>query len=276
MADRIENVDYVVCQLCGWEGKQITTSHFKLMHGIKAVDYKKMFPDALITCQRTKDKMKTSQKKYALEHPEEKKAHGEKIKELWKTKKGRERYIEGVRSRRPPTEEQKKKISESMKKVYCDTEFPLRNKNENQYGEDNHFCGRHHTEETKSIIGTKSTKWLVAAYKDGRKTSPFKNLGRGKEKSRYEEAVHEVLSPLGFIYDFPVSFEKGQYLIDFAHSSKMLAIEIDSKLHNKLIERDRRKDEFLESLGWEVIRIKFSSRNENPEQLAQRVLEVIR
>jgi very-short-patch-repair endonuclease len=47
----------------------------------------------------------------------------------------------------------------------------------------------------------------------------------------------------------------GDYIVDFYCSEKSIVIEVDGSTHNKKIEYDKRRDEFLKSLGLEVIHI---------------------
>ena len=197
--------NYVVCKICGWKARQITTGHLR-KHSLRAIDYKAMFPDAEMTCLATKKKMSRKAK-----------------------------------ARPPQTEEKKRRISESMKRVYRKTNFPLKNKNENQSGEDNHFYGKSHSKESKRIIGKKATEQLLKAYRNGDRISPFKYLGQGKGMSQYEIETYRLLKPLGFVYDYPVSFSKGRYLIDFAHLKRRIGIELDSKLHDSALDRDKER-----------------------------------
>uniref|UniRef100_A0A6M3KU88 DUF559 domain-containing protein n=1 Tax=viral metagenome TaxID=1070528 RepID=A0A6M3KU88_9ZZZZ len=230
--------DYVICKICGWKGKQITTGHLK-EHSIKANDYKTMFPNAEMTCLTTKRRMSKMAK-----------------------------------TRPPQTEEKKKRISESMKRIYRQTNFPLKNKNENQSGEDNHFYGETHSKENKQKLSQSSTKWLKNAYQNGDKISPFKYLGQGKGMSQYETEVYRLLKPLGFVYDYPVPFSKGRYLIDFAHLERKIGIELDSKLHDSTSDRDERKDKYLRDKGWKIYRIKMDMKN--PIDFAEEVLKYIK
>jgi very-short-patch-repair endonuclease len=162
--------------------------------------------------------------------------------------------------RPPQTEEKKKRISDTMKRVYRETDFPIRHSNENQFGEDNHFFGKTHSESARKIIGEKSTKWLKNAYKTGVKISPFQYLGKGKQTSQLEIEIINVLEPLGFKHDHEISFNKGSYMIDFAHLDKKVGIEIDTSLHNSKTKRNQRKDKFLSSLGWEIHRMRLEDR----------------
>lgn len=268
--ENIEGIDYVLCKLCNWRGKQINTAHLKLIHNMKAKDYKELFPGIFMTCKSTRDKMSRGNSKFRKENPEAIKNQITRIKEAWKNPKIRQKYLNSFAKRSPQSDEVKKQISKTMKKVYANTNFPRRLKNENQFGEDNHFFGKTHTKESKKIISKKSTEWLKEAYRTGNKISPFSYLGKGKQMSSFEKAVNKFLENFGFVYDFPVSFGKGQYLIDFAHPELMLALELDSSLHNLVKDRDRRKDDFLKSYGWQVYRFSFDAK-ESPNILVNEI-----
>ena len=162
-------------------------------------------------------------------------------------------------------------LSNLWKKIYCRKNFSLNKKNNNQSGKENHFYGKTHTKEAKERIGQASSKWLKEAYKEGRKTSPFKHLGRHNEPSQFEKAIIKVLLPFGFIFDYEVPFNKGSYMIDFALLDKMIAIEVDSKLHDKTRIRDIKKDRFLRNRGWKVYRFRFNAQK-NPQIVAQEIL----
>lgn len=77
------------------------------------------------------------------------------------------------------------------------------------------------------------------------------------EPSYPEKYFMKVLEndKISYTYEHKV----GKYFIDFAIIDKMIALEIDGKQHTypKHIERDRKKDEFLNSQGWQVFRIKW-------------------
>lgn len=229
---------YVICKLCGKKLKQISTGHMT-RHNINIKDYKLMFPDAEITSEFTKFKNSESTK---LCH-----------------------------KLNPQSEETKRQISQTMKKVYSNPNFSLNKKNSDQKGDKNHFYGKHHSNKTKAILSAKTTEYLKKEYKEGKRTSAFKYLGQSKGMSKYEKIAFMYLNNLGFTYDYPISFSKGRYLIDFAHVKYKIAIELDSKLHDKTKERDKRKDTYLKSRGWKVYRFKFH--REKPNEVALRVYE---
>lgn len=48
----IENIDYVVCKICGCKAHQLGEQHFISFHNISLSEYKRLYPDAIITSQR--------------------------------------------------------------------------------------------------------------------------------------------------------------------------------------------------------------------------------
>ncbi len=47
----IENVDYVVCQICGVKAKQLGSAHLTVFHNMNLSKYKQLYPDAKITSE---------------------------------------------------------------------------------------------------------------------------------------------------------------------------------------------------------------------------------
>ena len=47
----IENIDYVICQICGMKAIQLSNAHFKVFHNTNISKYKQLYPNAKITSQ---------------------------------------------------------------------------------------------------------------------------------------------------------------------------------------------------------------------------------
>lgn len=59
----------------------------------------------------------------------------------------------------------------------------------------------------------------------------------------------------------------GRWFIDFAFEQKKIAVEMDGRQHAERLDQDKKKDEYLTSQGWKVIRIKwFNPRTEQGKQ----------
>lgn len=59
----IENVDYVICQICGKHLKRIVKQHLA-MHGISKEEYIKCFPNSVLVCESVRKKYSTAAKEY--------------------------------------------------------------------------------------------------------------------------------------------------------------------------------------------------------------------
>src|SRR3990167_252441 len=70
----------------------------------------------------------------------------------------------------------------------------------------------------------------------------------------YERRFAEVLNKSGVNYKQQMIC--GFYILDFVLPEKMIVIEIDGKTHEKTKNYDNRRDEFLSSIGYKVIRKK--------------------
>lgn len=71
--ERLINIDYVICEICKQEMKQITYKHLKY-HSLTVSQYKKIFPKSLIRCLKSKEihinnQNKTNMEKYGVTRP---------------------------------------------------------------------------------------------------------------------------------------------------------------------------------------------------------------
>jgi very-short-patch-repair endonuclease len=87
-----------------------------------------------------------------------------------------------------------------------------------------------------------------------------------------ERALWRILSPYRprFTRQLPV----GDYVLDLACRWAKLAIEIDGSQHIGS-EYDEERTRFLESLGWKVIRFWNSDVSDNPDGVAESILEKV-
>jgi very-short-patch-repair endonuclease len=115
--------------------------------------------------------------------------------------------------------------------------------------------GRPHTQEEKDKI----SKTLSNFYKQHPDLVPFK-LNHSSKKS-YPELYFEELFSAENIVNFKRELYVSGYFLDFAFETKKIDLEIDGSQHyknGKLKDRDIRRNEKLESLGWKVIRVNWS------------------
>jgi len=113
-------------------------------------------------------------------------------------------------------------------------------------------------------VREKISKSLKKAIKEGRYNGW---ATRTKFKPSYPEQYFINLFNNENINGWEREYKVGLYFIDFAFKNKMIALEIDGKQHwenQDRIERDKRKDIYLQKCEWKVFRIKwFNPVNEN-------------
>lgn len=64
----------------------------------------------------------------------------------------------------------------------------------------------------------------------------------------------------------------GHYILDFACREAKLAVELDGSQHLDRSAEDQQRTEFLESLGWRVVRFWNSEVADNPEGVAEAII----
>lgn len=90
--------------------------------------------------------------------------------------------------------------------------------------------------------------------------------GNGQEPVNIIRELSKVLTPLGFVRELVIKTREHQtthkpppcYKVDFGNVESKIAIEVDGPKHRsfKQLALDKKKQEVLENLGWEVQRIK--------------------
>jgi very-short-patch-repair endonuclease len=87
-----------------------------------------------------------------------------------------------------------------------------------------------------------------------------------REASPLEKWVRHWL-PVARLYDYELEYQVEQFFIDIAWPKLKLAIELDGwAYHKDKLERDKKRDQFLNERGWQVIRIP-SKECWNPKRL---------
>lgn len=115
--------------------------------------------------------------------------------------------------------------------------------------------GRKHTQETKNKISNSRRKFLS----ENPDMVPYKLNHYSKGLSypeRYWKKIFDKVS-LNYVEQYQIH----TYQLDFALVEKKIDIEIDGDQHyldDRIIESDKRRNQYLENLGWKIIRIKWS------------------
>jgi very-short-patch-repair endonuclease/ribosomal protein L37AE/L43A len=165
--------------------------------------------------------------------------HGEGIN--WKlNNKNRTAWNKGLRK---DTDDRVRRYSESYKKAYKEGKFK------------NVWQGKSLPIEMRKQISESMKK----AHKEGRAW----NIGKSRwnnEESYPEKFFKLVIENEFNDKEYKTEYPIGIYSADFAWPHKKKVIEIDGAQHKRFSEyreRDKRKNDFLETEGWEVLRIEW-------------------
>jgi len=110
------------------------------------------------------------------------------------------------------------------------------------------------SEETKKKISESRKKYLM----QNPDKVPYK-LNHYSKGPSYPETYFDEIFQSKFKYEKYLQI--GYYHIDFAITTKKIAIEVDGDQHyldEKIVESDKRKNKYLIDKGWDIIRIKWS------------------
>ena len=114
---------------------------------------------------------------------------------------------------------------------------------------------RPHTEETKKKISESRIKYL----RENPDKVPYKLNHYSKGRSYAEEYWKVVLDTNNILYK--EQYQIGPYQLDFAFPDIKIDLEIDGDQHHldkRVVESDKRRNLYLEELGWKIIRVKWS------------------
>jgi len=139
------------------------------------------------------------------------------------------------------------------------------------------MLGKHLSEEARKKISDK----MKIAHAEGR----AHNIGecRWNNEPSYPEkfmmkVIENEFSDKNYIREYPITFNKTYFSIDFAWPQKMRAIEIDGGQHDRFDEqkeRDKRKDIALTNLGWTFCRISWKDFCNNTKNIITQIKSFI-
>lgn len=211
--------------------KQISTGHCAY-HQISVATYRLLYPQAPLVSQSWKDQKSKKMKEWCSKN---KHLQSERVKKGWAEPEARKRYLAAFNLRAPQTEEVKERISTTMKKIYAETNFPLKELNSTQ----------------------------AEAYKLGTRINPW--LLNKKGLTPAEQYAKDMLTEYGFEHNSQINTNRshsGFFYLDFANRKLKIAIEIScTNFHGKeeRIDCDRRKAQALEESGWDLYVIWYNS-----------------
>lgn len=118
--------------------------------------------------------------------------------------------------------------------------------------------GRKHSEETKQKISQRRIDFL----RENPDMVPYKLNHYSKGRSYPEEYWKAVLDTNGILYT--EQYQVGPYQLDFAIVNNLtvkIDLEIDGEQHHldeRVVASDKRRNEYLENLGWKIVRVRWS------------------
>lgn len=142
-------------------------------------------------------------------------------------------------------------------------------------GKEPYIKGKEHTEKSRN----KMSMSALRSFERG----DHANWKSRKQRSYPELYFEEVLKELGIFdeceIEYPIKNGRYQYFLDFYFPEKSINLEIDGNQH-RLKDRiisNKRRDEFLESNGIRVFRIKWTSPKDqiNKDYLIKRISDFI-
>jgi len=128
------------------------------------------------------------------------------------------------------------------------------------------------SEETKAKISASRIKFLQAHPE----MVPYRLNHYSKGSSYAEKYWQEVLEKHGieFTPQLPISV----YTLDFAFEKHKIDLEIDGEQHHvdpRIVKSDERRTQYLESLGWKVIRVRWSRFKQLSEEERKKFVQSI-
>ena len=133
---------------------------------------------------------------------------------------------------------------------------------------------RIHSEETKKRISNARKKYLIE-HPD---KVPYLLNHYSKGESYPEKYFEKILKKENLKYDRYLQISI--YNLDFAFSDKKIDLEIDGDQHYfdpRILESNKNRDNYLNSLGWKIIRLKWSDyKKYNMEQKEETIKKLIK
>lgn len=114
---------------------------------------------------------------------------------------------------------------------------------------------KRHSEETKEKIRQRR----IAYLRENPDKVPYKLNHYSKGRSYPEEYWNAILESNGL--EYTEQYQIGPYQLDFAFLEAKIDLEIDGDQHyldERIVQSDKRRNAYLENLGWKIIRVRWS------------------
>ena len=153
-----------------------------------------------------------------------------------------------------------KKSSETLKNKYKNTKSGP-------------FSGKTHSNETKEKIRKKRVEFLS----DGKQHGSFKN----GEKSYLEKWFDNFLVKHNFYNQFNIKYNLNvyPYFLDYAFIDLKIDFELDGTFHylnESNIIHDKKRNSYLETLGWKIFRISYDEIYNNSKEVENEIINYLK
>ena len=156
------------------------------------------------------------------------------------------KYKNGMTGKKGSNQHTKaKELGKPKPEVSTETRNKIRNSN----------IDRKHTQQTKDKISKARLKYLA----ENPDKVPYKLNHYSKGPSYPERYWKKVFDKLRI--EYVEQYRIHTYQLDFALVEEKIDIEIDGEQHyqdERIVKSDKRRNEYLEGLGWKIIRIRWS------------------
>ena len=129
---------------------------------------------------------------------------------------------------------------------------------------------RYHSDKTKS----KLRQHMIRRLEEGTYPTLGKNFSN-REQSYPEKWFESVIKDRFTDQNYTKEYKIGSYSLDFAWVDKKLCIEIDGATHEQTIEKDKKRDEWVNNRGWQTLRIKWKDCVKDKEKYIKLALDFI-
>ena len=313
--DAIENIDYVVCKVCGIKRRKLTTQHLK-EHNMTLDDYKKLFPDAPTSCISTRKKYSKIATDIALSKSKEERIQiAKRLNKCWWNKydkmseadkqkykdKLSENISSGIQKNKKDNPKRYKMINEKRskvrKKLFSDektSELMRYNSKKGAINLWNKLSADEKREKMYRLNTANKKMWenmseidrmnflkshfssSKSQYIIGNKSYDFRS------KFEYKVALFLHENKIEFEYESKlIPLEDNHYhLIDFELVKRNTIIECKSlycknKTEDEIIKETEYKKECAEQLGYKYIIIWYQKKKDLLEKEIEKILQLI-
>jgi very-short-patch-repair endonuclease len=253
----------VKCEICGGKYKRITNYHLR-KHSIDMVEYKKMYPDAIIITEESRMKYAESTRKHhaSLSKEEKDKIYSNRVYSEEQKKRHLEILEAGRKSINYKDSIRNEKISKSRKKYWGEKSIEERSL----------FIKNKVIPKYKSNMGGEEEYNKMMRKKGHNGNLKLIELGKKKTMNNFEKEMYDILMGKG--YECIWQYEINGWYYDVYIKNKNIIVELDGDywhpidINEESTDREKRqyridrlKEKIAGKLGYQLIRIRQSEKH---------------